>query len=57
MINNKYCKFVKQSFNFKLYSKLCLFNYKKCLFYLFVKKLFKFFFEFNKILYFKKIFI
>ena len=43
----------KQSLNFKLYSKLCLFDYKK----LYIKKLFKFFFELGKILYLKKLFI
>ena len=42
---------------FKLYSKLCLFNNYKILFYLFVKSLFKFFFEFIKFQFAKSVYL
>ena len=46
-----------QAFHFKLFSSLCLLNYYKILFYLFIKNLFKFFFEFIKFLYNKIVYI
>ena len=56
IINSNCCSPV-QWINFKLFKKLCLFKNYKILFCLFIKNLFKFFFEFIKFQFEKSIYL
>ena len=59
MINKNIINQIRASraLHFKLFSSLCLLNYHKILFYLRIKNLFKFFFEFIKFQFAKSVYL